>query len=198
MGRANSKWRKGAGPGQRLRSAGEGGVRRQAQRGAVPVGRSGRPGEVISLENGGRAGGGQRKHEETGSGLDEVGRTLSPKAAGELEVLGLDGDALGVNGSQVGVLEERDEVGLGGLLEGHDGRRLEAEVRLEVLGDLTDEPLERQLADEELGRLLVAPDLTKGDGARAVAVRLDGSVVDTGQLGSLSACVPPNGGAAGC
>jgi hypothetical protein len=138
----------------------------------VPVGRTGRSGDAISLESGGRAGGGQQRHEEIESGLDEVGRTLSPEAAGELEVLGLDGDALGVDGSQVGVLEERDEVGLGGLLEGHDGRRLEAEVRLEVLGDLTDEPLERQLADEELGRLLVAPDLTEGDGSRAVTVGL--------------------------
>ena len=110
--------------------------------------------------------------------------------------LGLDGDTLGVDGGQVGVLEERDEVRLGGLLERHDGRRLEAEVRLEVLGNLTDETLEaagararevsslegakqgvgaadsRELADQELGRLLVATDLTERDGTRAVTVRL--------------------------
>jgi hypothetical protein len=59
-----------------------------------------------------------------------------------------------VNGGQVGVLEEGDEVGLGSLLEGHDGRRLESEVGLEVLGDLTDETLEWELADEELGGFL--------------------------------------------
>jgi hypothetical protein len=35
-----------------------------------------------------------------------------------------------VDGGQVGVLEQRDEVGLGSLLEGHDGRRLETEVGL--------------------------------------------------------------------
>ena len=34
-----------------------------------------------------------------------------------------------------------DEVGLGGLLEGQDGRRLEAQVGLEVLGDLADQAL---------------------------------------------------------
>jgi histone H3 len=79
-------------------------------------------------------------------------RALAAEAAGELEVLGLDGDTLGVDGGEVGVLEERDEVGLGRLLEGEDGRRLEAEVGLEVLGDLTDETLEGELADEELGR----------------------------------------------
>ena len=50
----------------------------------------------------------------------------------------LDGDTLGVNGAQVGVLEERDEVRLDGLLESADGRRLEAEIGLEVLGNLTD------------------------------------------------------------
>jgi hypothetical protein len=46
---------------------------------------------------------------------------------------------------------ERHEVRLGSLLEGHDGRRLEAEVGLEVLGDLTNETLEGEFADEELG-----------------------------------------------
>lgn len=50
----------------------------------------------------------------------------------------LDGDTLGVDGAQVGVLKEGDEVRLDGLLKGADGRGLEAEVGLEVLGDLTD------------------------------------------------------------
>lgn len=35
-----------------------------------------------------------------------------------------------MDGGQVGVLEERDEVRLGGLLQGHHSRRLEAEVSL--------------------------------------------------------------------
>lgn len=43
-----------------------------------------------------------------------------------------------MDGAQVGVLEERDEVRLDGLLQGTDGGGLEAEVGLEVLGDLTD------------------------------------------------------------
>ena len=42
----------------------------------------------------------------------------------------LDGDTLGVDGAQVGVLEEGDEVSLSGLLEGHDGGGLEAEIGL--------------------------------------------------------------------
>ena len=91
-------------------------------------------------------------------------RALTAETAGELDVLALDGDTLGVDGAEVGVLEEGDEVSLNGLLERTDGGALEAEVGLEVLGDLTDKTLERQLADEELGRLLVATDLTESDG----------------------------------
>ena len=69
-----------------------------------------------------------------------------------------------MDGAQVGVLEQGDEVGLDGLLEGTDGGRLEAEVGLEVLGNLTDQTLEGELADEQLGGLLVATDLTESDG----------------------------------
>ncbi|TRY78828.1 hypothetical protein TCAL_12416, partial [Tigriopus californicus] len=63
--------------------------------------------------------------------------TLTTDAAGELDVLGHDGDAFGVDSAQVGVLKETHQVGLGGLLQSHDGARLEAQVGLEVLGNLT-------------------------------------------------------------
>lgn len=91
-------------------------------------------------------------------------RALTTEAARKLDVLALDGDTLGVDGAQVGVFEEGDEVGLDGFLEGTDGRALEAQVGLEVLGDFTDQTLEGELADQELGRLLVATDLTESDG----------------------------------
>ena len=61
-------------------------------------------------------------------------RTLSPDPPGQLDILGHDGDPLGVDGAQVGVLEEPDEVGLAGLLERSDGCALEPQVGLEVLG----------------------------------------------------------------
>lgn len=60
-----------------------------------------------------------------------------------------------MDSAEIGVLEERDEVGLNGLLESTDGGRLETQVGLEVLGNLADEALEGQLADEEFGGLLV-------------------------------------------
>ena len=71
--------------------------------------------------------------------------------ASQLDVLGHDGDALGVNGAQVGVFEETDQVGFAGFLKGHDGRALETQISLEILGDLSDETLEGQLPDEEFG-----------------------------------------------
>ena len=98
--------------------------------------------------------------------------TLTTDAAGKLDILGHDGDTLGVDGAQVGVLEKTDEVSLAGLLESHDGRALEPQVGLEVLGDLTDQTLEGQLADQELGGLLVTTDLTKSNGTRPVPVGL--------------------------
>ena len=97
---------------------------------------------------------------------------LATDPAGELDVLGHDGHALGVDRAEVGVLEEPDEVGLGGLLEREHGGALEAEVGLEVLRDLAHEALERELADEQLGGLLVAADLPQRHGSRAVAVGL--------------------------
>ena len=75
---------------------------------------------------------------------------LAADPAGQLDVLGHDGHTLRVDGAEVGVFEEADEVRLRGLLEGEDGGTLEAEVGLEVLGDLANEALERELADQQL------------------------------------------------
>ena len=123
---------------------------------------------------------------------------FSTDAASELDVLGHDGDPLGVDGAEVGVLEETDQVGLRSLLKGHHSGRLEAEVRQEVLSDFTDETLEGQLADEELRGLLVAADLTEGDGSRTVTVRLlDTSGGGGGLASGLGGQLLPGGLASG-
>ena len=54
------------------------------------------------------------------------------------------------------------------------------QTNLEVLSDLTDEALEGELADEELGRLLVAADFTESDGSGPEAMGL----LDTAGRGS--------------
>jgi len=97
---------------------------------------------------------------------------LSTNAAGKLDVFRHDRHALGVNGTQVGVLEETNEVSLRSLLKGKDSRSLEAKVALEVLCNLANEALEGKLADEQVRGLLVSADLAEGDGSRAVAMGL--------------------------
>jgi hypothetical protein len=57
-----------------------------------------------------------------------------------------------VDSGQVGVFKQGNEVSLGCFLKSSDGGRLESEVGLEVLGDFSDESLEGELSDEELGR----------------------------------------------
>jgi hypothetical protein len=98
--------------------------------------------------------------------------SLAADATGQLDVLGHDGHPLGVDGADVGVLEQPHEIGLAGLLESHHSRALEAKVRLEVLGNLPHQALEGHLAKEQLRGLLVPPDLPQGDGAGPVPVRL--------------------------
>ena len=103
--------------------------------------------------------------------LEHLG-ALTTDATGKLDVLGHDSDALGVDSAQVGVLEEGNQVRLGSLLKSKDSGTLESKVVLEVLGDLADKTLEGKLADQKVGGLLVAADLTKSDGSWAVTVGL--------------------------
>jgi hypothetical protein len=72
---------------------------------------------------------------------------FSSNAAGELDVLRHDGDTLGMNGAEIGILEKTHEVRLRCLLKGKYGSRLEAQVRLEVLSNFADEALEWQFPD---------------------------------------------------
>jgi hypothetical protein len=105
----------------------------------------------------------------------------------------LDSNTLGVDSSQVSVFKEGDEVSLSSFLKGHDGGGLEAEIglqgkknssirspdllkttraHLEILSDFTNETLEGEFANEQLGRLLVPSDFTKSDGTGAETMGL--------------------------
>jgi len=77
-----------------------------------------------------------------------------------------------MNGAQVGVFKEPNKVGFGCFLQRQDSGALETEVALEVLGNLANKALEGRLADQQVRRLLVLPDLTQGHSSRAVAMRL--------------------------
>ena len=99
-------------------------------------------------------------------------RALTTDAAGKLDVLGHDGNTLGVDGGKVGVLEKTNKVCLSRLLKGKNSRSLETKIGLVVLGYFTNKSLERKLADKKLGRFLVSADLTKSNSSRSVSVGL--------------------------
>jgi hypothetical protein len=60
------------------------------------------------------------------------GSAFTTKTTGELQILGLDGNTLGMDGGQIGIFEEGDEISLSSFLEGHNSRGLEAEIGLVV------------------------------------------------------------------
>jgi len=60
---------------------------------------------------------------------------------------------------------------------------LESQIGLEVLSDLSDETLERQLSDEKFGRFLVFSDFSESNGSRSVSVRF---LHSTGGWGALA------------
>jgi hypothetical protein len=115
---------------------------------------------------------GQRQTEEAVVVLQHHLGTFATDATGQLNILGHDGDALGVNAAQVGIFEESDQIGLGRLLQGQHGTALKAQVALEILGNLTDQTLKGQLTDQQVGTLLVTTNLTERDSSRAVSMGL--------------------------
>ena len=74
-------------------------------------------------------------------------RAFASDSSRQLNIFRHDGDPLGVDGAQVGVFKQASQVRFGRLLQRQDGVRLESQVSLEILGDFSDQALERQLAD---------------------------------------------------
>jgi len=124
--------------------------------------------------------------------------SLTADSSCQLDVLWHNGHTLGVNGAQVGVLKQTDQVSFAGLLEGTDGCTLEPEISFEVLSNFSHEPLEGEFTDEKLGGFLVTTDLTEGDGSRPVPVGLLDSTGGRCRLpGSLGGQLLPGGLASG-
>lgn len=88
---------------------------------------------------------------------------FATNATSQLNVLWHDRHTFGVNSAQVGVLEQTNQVRFARLLQRHDGRCLEAQIGLEILRDFTNQALKRQLANQQLGRLLVATNFSQRD-----------------------------------
>ena len=77
--------------------------------------------------------------------------SVTTDSLGKLKVLGHDGDPLSVDGAEVGVFEEGDQVGLSCFLEGKHCLALEPDFLFELGGDLPHQSLEGQLPDEQVG-----------------------------------------------
>ena len=88
-------------------------------------------------------------------------------ASCELEIFWHDCDSFGVDGAEVGILIQRDEVRFGGFLQRDERTTLEAQVVLKVLRDLAHQPLERQLSDQQLRRLLELADVAQRHRSRS-------------------------------
>jgi hypothetical protein len=97
---------------------------------------------------------------------------FTPNTSGKLDVLWHDGYTFGVDGAQIRVLEQTDQVSFARFLEGHHGGALEAQIGFEILSDLPHQTLKGKLADEQLGTFLVTTDLTQSHGTRSVTVGL--------------------------
>ena len=85
---------------------------------------------------------------------------------GKLDILRHDGNPPGVDGAQVGVFEQRHQVGLGSFLHGNERAALETNApdKVQIDGNFTNEALEGKFTDQEISGLLVSTDLAKSDG----------------------------------
>ncbi|TQD76210.1 hypothetical protein C1H46_038237 [Malus baccata] len=112
---------------------------------------------------------------------------IKPQGALPLSLFGEEQEEdSGAGKSKVGILEQSHQVRLRRLLERRHGAALEPQIGLEVLGDLPHQPLEWQLADQELRALLVLPDLSQRHRSRPEAVRL---LHSSGRRSRLPGCL---------
>ena len=107
------------------------------------------------------------EHLVAGLGLEVtvVVESLATDSASQLQVLLHHGHSGGVDGAEVGILEETSEIALGSLLKGEEGSRLEAELAVDAVADGSDKALEGSLGEHEGGGLLVSLDLSDGNGS---------------------------------
>lgn len=88
------------------------------------------------------------RHNE--SNRDKKLSALSTDTTCKLNILWHDSNTLCVDCTQVGIFEKTNKVSLRCFLKSKDSSRLETQVGLEVLGDLTNKTLEWSLADEKV------------------------------------------------
>ena len=96
--------------------------------------------------------------------------SFTSDSSSELDVFGHDGNSSSMDGTEIGIFEETDEVSFGGFLESEDGGTLESEFVFEFSGDFSNESLEGEFSDQEIGALLIFSDFSEGDGSGSESV----------------------------
>ena len=86
-------------------------------------------------------------------------RAFTTDTASQLDILGHDSHTLGMDSTQVSIFKETNKVGFRSFLESQHSRSLESKITLKVLSNLTNQSLERKLADEQVSGLLVTANL---------------------------------------
>ena len=93
------------------------------------------------------------------------GFLLAPNASCELNISNHDGDSFGVNGCQIGIFEQMDEIIFRGFLQGHQGlacpAKLLAWTSEMVLGHLSHESGKGQFPQQQISRPLITLHHTK-------------------------------------
>merc|ERR1712001_46523 len=96
--------------------------------------------------------------------------SLATDSSSQLNILWHDSNSLGVNGAQVSVFKETNQVSLTSFLEGTNSGALEPEISFEVLSNFSHKTLEGQLADQQLSRFLVTTNFTKSHSTRTITM----------------------------
>ena len=80
-----------------------------------------------------------------------ISEPISTDSFGELKVLGHDSHSLGMDSAEVGVLKQRNQIGLSSFLESKNCLALEPDFLLELGGDFSHQSLEGELSDQQVG-----------------------------------------------
>ena len=100
-------------------------------------------------------------------------RALATDAAGEINVLGHDSDAFGVDSTEVDVFEKNNQIRLECFLQYHHRVAVEAAIELELVNDHVLHTANKGRAtNKKVGRVLVLANLAKGNRAWAEALDL--------------------------
>ena len=94
---------------------------------------------------------------------------ISSDSSGELHVFLHDGGSLGVDGAEVGVLEDTDEISLRCFLKGYESLSLESEVLIDRSANVSHKSVEWSSWEKHVGGFLISLDLSKSDGTCSVS-----------------------------